>query len=53
MTREVVPNEEEVSTQVQIELLTSGGHLGFVSGSILKPEYWLEKRIIRYLKSFC
>jgi len=53
MTQEVVPDKEDVSAQVQIELLTYGGHLGFISGSLLKPEYWLEKRIIKYLKSFC
>jgi len=50
MTPEVIPNKDEVSKSVTLEILEHGGHVGFVSGSIFKPEYWLEKRITNFIK---
>lgn len=50
MTKEVLPELNELSPQVQLELSPHGGHVGFISGSIpFKPEYWLEQRIPRFL----
>ncbi|MDX2504061.1 MAG: hydrolase [Gammaproteobacteria bacterium] len=51
MTHEVLPDRDEISSEVQLELHSTGGHLGFVSGSLIKPEYWLEKRITTYFKN--
>jgi len=48
MTPKVIPNKEEVSCSVELEILENGGHVGFISGTIFKPEYWLEKRIVDY-----
>ena len=50
MTKEVIPNENELSKNVQINLTQYGGHVGFIGGSFFKPEYWLEKRVIDYLR---
>jgi len=49
MTIEVLPSKEELSSKITFELSTHGGHVGFISGTFLKPEYWLEKRIIHFL----
>jgi len=48
MTPEVLPTKEERSSTITLEVYNYGGHVGFVSGTILKPEYFLEKRIIEY-----
>lgn len=55
MSKDVIPSQSELSKYVNLEITESGGHVGFVSGSIPgKPVYWLEMRIIEYLKShFC
>ncbi len=51
MTQEVLPDLDEVSTQVQLEFTRHGGHVGFISGLIpFRPEYWLEQRIPEFLQ---
>jgi predicted alpha/beta-fold hydrolase len=51
MTKKVIPKSNELSDSVEFELTKKGGHVGFISGTLLKPEYWLEKRIVNYLSS--
>ncbi len=48
MTPEILPKDEDVSPRVKIEAYESGGHVGFVSGSVLKPHYWLDERIVSF-----
>lgn len=50
MTPDVIPKKEELSESITMELTQKGGHVGFVSGTLFKPEYWLEKRIVDYFK---
>ena len=50
MTPQILPNKNEISSRVRLEVSTHGGHVGFIGGSIFRPHYWLEERIIRYLK---
>ena len=51
MTPEVLPGEDELSSQVTLEISSRGGHVGFVSGGVPgMPEYWLDKRIPAFLK---
>lgn len=51
MTPDSVPAEAELSNCVTLELSEKGGHVGFVNGEYpWAPNYWLEKRIISYLK---
>lgn len=53
MTTDILPNEDELSSQVTLELSAKGGHVGFVSGNVPgKPVYWLEQRIPDYLSDF-
>jgi len=52
MSPAVIPQEHELSNSVCLELSEKGGHVGFVSGYLWKPEFWLEKRIAKYFASF-
>jgi len=49
MTPEILPKRDEISEHVQIQTSQYGGHVGFVTGSLFKPKYWLEERIVDYL----
>lgn len=54
MPSSAIPQKEELSSCVTLELSQTGGHVGFISGQLpAKPIYWLEQRIPEYLqKSF-
>ena len=52
MTPSIVPNKDEISLHVELEIYNNGGHVGFIEGSIFKPIYWLEKRIVSYFNKF-
>ena len=46
-----IPQEHELSPSVTLWLSETGGHVGFVQGKFpWRPEYWLEKNIVKYLK---
>lgn len=49
MTPEILPTKEEISPSVELEIYPHGGHVGFVSGTIRRPFYWLEGRISSFL----
>ena len=49
MTPEVIPTDEEVSRTVELEILEHGGHVGFISGTLFRPYYWLDAKITNYL----
>ena len=51
MTEAVLPDETELSSMVTLELSTHGGHVGFIGGTLVKPEFWLEKRIVQFLNT--
>ena len=50
MTEAVLPDINELSEQVTLELSDHGGHVGFIGGGLLKPEFWLEQRIISFVQ---
>lgn len=51
MTKDVVPDPNELSDNVCLELTQAGGHVGFVTGrNPFKPKYWLEQRIPEFLQ---
>jgi predicted alpha/beta-fold hydrolase len=45
-----IPDVNDVSASVKLQITSAGGHVGFVSGNIpFFPKFWLEQRIIQYL----
>ena len=52
MTPDIIPDPEQLSSSTILELSDHGGHLGFVSGTIFKPKFWLTERIPCYLQHY-
>ena len=46
---EAIPTEEHLAPNTVLELSDRGGHVGFVSGSPVKPVFWLDQRIPEFL----
>lgn len=50
MLPEAIPEREELSASIRLELSPQGGHVGFVAGRWpWRAEYWLEQRIPAFL----
>lgn len=52
MTSEVIPDLSQLPSNIEYQLTEHGGHVGFVGGTLLKPEMWLEQRIPNWLSPF-
>lgn len=52
MTPDIIPNEKGISSSTTLELSEHGGHLGFVSGSLFKPRFWLNERIPEFMQEY-
>jgi len=52
MTPEILPTDKEISKFIKLEIHKYGGHVGFINGSFFKPIYYLDKRIIKYIKEY-
>lgn len=52
MSDEVIPKKSEISNYITLDISEKGGHVGFIEGSIFKPRYWLEKRIVAFFELF-
>ena len=47
----VIPNENELSSAVTLELSAKGGHIGFISGTIPgRGQPWLSQRILQFIE---
>ena len=50
MTDAVIPQDGELSPAIEFDLYDSGGHVGFIGGTLpWRPEYFLEDRVLEYL----
>lgn len=53
MTPDVIPEPQELSASVTLELHAHGGHVGFVGGKWpWRPRYWLEERVPEFLRAY-
>jgi predicted alpha/beta-fold hydrolase len=52
MSTDVLPNKDEVSLHVELEIYKHGGHVGFINGTLFNPEYWLDTKISNHFKQF-
>lgn len=52
MSPDILPDKDIVSDYIQLEVHSCGGHLGFISGHLFKPQYWLDSHISEYFKTF-
>lgn len=47
----ITPQPDDLSATVRLEMASHGGHVGFIGrGRWGLPEFWLEKRILRWLQ---
>ena len=52
MNQSALPNEDDLSESVTLELSEQGGHVGFVYGKTpFHPKYWSEKRMTEFFSS--
>lgn len=49
LSDEVIPAADDLSPHIHYELTHGGGHVGFVYGSVLKPQFWLNQRIPQFI----
>ncbi len=47
--RHSVPELSELAPGTELELHAKGGHVGFIDGSLRKPDFYLERRIPQWL----
>lgn len=52
MTDEVIPDLNNLPANIEYQLTERGGHVGFVGGTLKKPQMWLEYRIPAWLSPF-
>ena len=52
MDHHVIPKPENLPSQVEYQLTEHGGHVGFIGGTVRRPEMWLESRIPDWLTTY-
>ncbi len=49
MTEAVIPDPTRLPANISCQLTPYGGHVGFVGGTLRKPQMWLEQRVPHWL----
>ncbi len=52
MNPSVVPSEQDLARNVTLELSETGGHVGFMYGSIFNPKVWLHERVRDFVSEY-
>lgn len=50
MNEKVIPEEQDLSRSVTLELSDTGGHVGFMQGTPWKPVIWFHQRLLSWLE---
>jgi len=50
MNEKILPNKKEISPHIKLDISQHGGHVGFIGGTFLRPKYYLEDKIVTFLK---
>lgn len=51
MSKNILPTRNDLSESISLEVYEGAGHIGFISGSVIKPIYWLDLKLIQYFNS--
>lgn len=52
LTPGILPEQPELAPDTELELSRHGGHVGFISGTLFRPEFWLAGRLRDYLADY-
>lgn len=45
----LIPDSAKRQENLDVLVTRAGGHVGFVGGSVLKPAFWVERRVMQWL----
>ena len=52
LSPDAIPHQNALPDNVQLEIHQSGGHMGFIAGSLpWRTKYWLEERVPSYIQA--
>lgn len=46
----LIPDSAKQQENLDVLVTRSGGHVGFVGGSVFRPKFWAEARVLRWLE---
>ncbi|WP_328585921.1 alpha/beta fold hydrolase, partial [Siccibacter turicensis] len=52
MDHHVIPDPALLPSSIEYQLTEHGGHVGFVSGTLRRPQMWLEHRVPDWLTRY-
>lgn len=52
MDSRVIPSEDQLSPTLAYELSQTGGHVGFLCGTLRTPKLWLPQRITQFISEY-
>ncbi len=49
---DILPSEDLLSPYIQMEAYKYGGHVGFMSGGLSSPDFWINRRVLSHLSHY-
>ncbi|MEC7030995.1 MAG: hydrolase [Pseudomonadota bacterium] len=47
-----LPDKSDMSSHIKLEAYTHGGHVGFMSGNLSAPKFWVNERVLSHLSEY-